>query len=349
MAKKKKSFLLKIFISLFVITLLGVGAGVYWILKKPNVSLGDKKSKIIYIKTGSSFEDVLGVLYDNNVLINRTSFEWLAERKNYKKNIKPGKYRVLARMGNNELINLLRAGVQEPVDIILSNIRTKEQLVSRVCLRLEADSIEMSDKLNDNTYMGKYGFNSANAIALFIPNTYQFYWNTSADQFMDRMAKEYKKFWTDGKKQKAKETGLSQADVITLASIVQAEQYRFNDEKKIIAGLYLNRLKIKMPLQSDPTLIFASGNFSICRVLNEDKEIDSPYNTYKNSGLPPGPICLPELSSVDAVLNYQPNNYIYMCAKEDFSGRHNFSKTLDQHNIFAAKYRVALNKKNIKR
>jgi UPF0755 protein len=184
-------------------------------------------------------------------------------------------------------------------------------------------------------------------LSIFIPNTYQFYWNTSAEQFMERMAKEYKAFWTDERKAKAKKIGLSQTEVAVLASIVQAEQSRHHDEKPVIAGLYINRLKKGMRLESDPTLVYAHGDFSIKRVLNVHKEIDSPYNTYRNSGLPPGPINLPEISSLDAVLNYKSHEYIFMCAKEDFSGYHNFSKTYQQHCIYANKYREALNKRKI--
>jgi len=321
----------------------------YRFVYKPNVNLGEKKSQVIYIPTGSTFIDVLGILTEKNILVSTASFEWLAEKKKYKENIKPGKYRVLSRMGNNELLNLLRAGIQEPVKIFFEGVRTKDQLVTRVCIRLEADSNELLDKLNDNEYLSKYGLNENTALTLFIPNTYEFFWNTSVDQFMDKMATEYKKFWTDARKAKAKQIGLSQSEVTILASIVQAEQSRFDDEKPTIAGLYINRLNKEMPLQSDPTLIYALGDFTVNRVLNVDKKIDSPYNTYMNKGLPPGVICLPEPSSIDAVLNYNKNDYIYMCAKDDFSGKHYFAKSYDQHCIYAAKYREALNKRNINR
>lgn len=352
MAKGKSSFFKKVFLSFLLIILIGGGGALYMayrLIYKTNVNLDGKKSQIIYIPTGSDFNDVMGILTEKNILLNTSSFEWLAERKKYKENIKPGKYRILSKMGNNELVNLLRAGIQEPVKIFFEGVRTKNQLVSRVCIRLEADSSELRDKLSDNEYLSKYGLNENTALTLFIPNTYEFFWNTSADEFITKMATEYKKFWTDDRKAKAKKTGLSQSEVAILASIVQAEQSRFDEEKSTIAGLYLNRLKKEMPLQSDPTLIYALGDFTVNRVLNIDKKIDSPYNTYLNTGLPPGVICLPEVSSIDAVLNYETNDYIYMCAKEDFSGRHYFAKTYDQHCIYAAKYREALNKRNINR
>lgn len=349
----KTSLLKKIlFFFLIVIILLGLAGGyfAYRIVYQPNVSTGDEKSVVIYIPTGSDFEDVIHILSDENIIVRKKSFELLAERKKYKNNIKPGRYRIMAKMNNNQLINLLRSGSQEPVSITFNNLRTKKDLAQRVGEKTETGPDEILRLLSNNSFLNKkYGMNDQSVLCIFLPNTYQFYWNTSAEQFMNRMAREYKKFWTESRKAKAKTIGLSQSEVSILASIVQGEQSQFNEEKPIIAGLYLNRLKKKIPLQSDPTLICATGDYTITRVLNEHKEIDSPYNTYKNTGLPPGPICIPEISSIDAVLNYQKNDFYYMCAKEDFSGKHNFSKTLDQHNVYASKYRKALNQNKIYR
>lgn len=349
---KKKSFIKKVLISIVGVLLVFTAVSgylAYHAIYQPNVSLGGKKSEIIYIKTGSSFSDVVNMLYEHNLILNRTTFEWVAKRKKYDQLVKAGRYRILAKMGNNDLLNLLRSGEQEPVQVTFNNIRTKEQLISRVCNRIEADSAVLIELLNDEQMTAKYGFDKQTIMSIFIPNTYEFFWNTSAEQFVERMAKEYKKFWTDERKAKAKATGLTQSEVVVLASIVQAEQNRYNDEKPIIAGLYINRLKKNMLLQSDPTVIFAIGDFSINRVLTEDMLIDSPYNTYKYAGLPPSPINIPEISSVDAVINYAKSNYIYMCAKEDLSGRHNFASTLVQHNRNANKYRAALNKRKIMR
>jgi len=352
MAKKKStsSFFKKIIIASLLILLAVGGIGGYWAyinLYQPNVNLGDKKSTIIYIPTGSDFEDVVRILNENNVLKNRTSFEWLAEKKKYKNAVKPGKYRILAKMSNNALVNLLRAGIQEPVSINFNGLHTVDQFMLRVGRRIEADSMELLAAVHDNAYLGKYGFNEDNVQALFIPDTYEFYWNTSLDEFFDRMAKEYKKFWTDERKKKANKIGYSQAEIATLASIVQSEQCCDNEEKKIIAGLYINRLKADMALQSDPTVIYAVGDFTIQRVSTEQTRIDSPYNTYMNKGLPPGPIAFAQQSSIDAVLDYDNNDYIYMCAKEDLSGKHYFAKTYDQHCVYAKKYRDALNARNI--
>lgn len=350
MAKGKSSFLKKIFIATILIVLVVGGVGGYYAYKtiyQSNVNLGDKKSEIIYIPTGSTFEDVIRILGENNILKNQSTFELLATKKKYKDNIKPGKYRILAKMSNNALVNLLRAGIQEPININFNGLHTVDEFVARVGRRIEADSNALQQAIRDNGYLSKYGFNQDNVQALFIPNTYEFYWNTSVDQFFERMAKEYKTFWNDERKNKAKAIGYSQTEVMTLASIVQGEQCCDNEEKKIIAGLYINRLNDKMPLQSDPTVIYAIGDFSIQRVSTEQTRYDSPYNTYVNIGLPPGPIGFAQQSSVDAVLNYEKNDYIYMCAKEDLSGKHYFAKTYEQHLIYAKKYRDALNAKNI--
>lgn len=326
-------------------------AGGYYAYKnifQSNVNLNDKKSQIIFIPTGSKFEDVERILTESNILKNTAAFEWLSEKKKYKQAIKPGKYRILSQMSNNALINLLRAGIQEPVEINFNGLHTVDQLIGRVGRRIEADSISLFQAIHNNAYLSKYGFTEKNIQVLFVPDTYEFFWNTSVDEFFDRMAKEYKALWTDTRKKKAKSIGYSQNEVSILASIVQGEQCCDNEEKKIIAGLYINRLKQDMPLQSDPTVIFASGDFTIQRVHTAQKQIDSPYNTYQNKGLPPGPVGFAQESSIDAVLNYTKSDYIYMCAKEDLSGKHYFAKTYEQHQVYAKKYHDALDSKEIR-
>ncbi len=350
MAAKKKNWLKTVIRVLLVIVLVVGAVGGYIVYKfiyKPNVDLADKKSKIIYIPTGSSFEDVVSVLNENDILKDPESFKWLAKEKKYTEAVKPGKYRVLANMSNSALINLLRLGKQEPIEINFNGLHTVPEFISRVGRRIEADSNDLFEAVNNENYIGKYGFTKSNIQALFIPDTYEFYWNTSVDQFFQRMAKEYKSFWTDTRKQRSKALGLSQTEVYTLASIVQAEQCCDKEEKKIIAGLYINRLKQGMKLQSDPTVIFAIGDFSIQRVSSEQVKYNSLYNTYQHEGLPPGPIGFAQESSIDAVLNYMPNDYIYMCAKDDLTGKHCFSKTFEQHKIYAKKYRQALDERNI--
>lgn len=347
---KKSPLLKKTIISIALIVLLIGGVGGYLAFRtiyQTNVNLGQKKSQIIYIPTGSSFADVCRILNENNILKDRATFEFLSEKKKYKNAVKPGKYRILASMSNNALINLLRAGIQETVEINFNGLHTVKELAGRVGRRIEADSSSIYRAAQDDDYLGKYGFNSINVQALFIPNTYQFFWNTSVDQFFERMAKEYKIFWTKERKQKAKAMKFSQTQIAVLASIIQGEQCCDNEEKKIIAGLYINRLKKDMRLESDPTVIYAIGDFTIPRVSYEHKRIQSPYNTYIIGGLPPGPINFVQQSSIDAVLNYTKSDYIFMCAKEDLSGKHYFSRTYEQHLVCARKYHDALDSRGI--
>lgn len=341
----------KVFISLFIIAALVAiyyGYDLYQRVYQPNVTLEEGKSEYFYIHTGSSFSDVVNQLYEQGYIINQASFEWVAEKKsNFKNNIKPGRYLLKDGMSNNDLVDLLRSGEQEPVKVTFNNVRTKQDLAGKLTKNLECDSIEVFQLITDDEFVSKYGFNQQTILTLFLPNSYEFYWNTSAEEAIQRMAEEYKKFWTPERKAKAAVLNLTQSDVAILASIVQAEQSVHADERPKVAGLYINRLRKRMLLQSDPTLVYGIGDFSIRRVLNIHKEIDSPYNTYKYSGLPPGPINLPSITSLDAVLNYEEHDYIYMCAKEDFSGYHNFAKTYNQHLVYARKYQNELNKRRI--
>ena len=347
--KRGTSFFYKIFISVIFILLITGGIYAYWKYKKvyqPNVVLEKKHTEYLYIPTGSTVEDVIQLLYENNYIINRSSFEWLAEKKKYKNHVHPGRYLLKDNMSNNELINLLRSGEQVPVNIIYSRTRTKEQLASKISKQIEADSLSIVKLLNDENFVSNNDFNLNTIISMFIPNTYEFYWNTSAEQFFKRMNKEYKIFWNKKRRNKADKIGLTQIQVSILASIVE-EETKKNDEKPIVAGVYMNRLKKGMRLQADPSIIFAIGDFSIRRVLKKHLSYDSPYNTYKYSGLPPGPISLPSISSIDGVLNFEKHDYLFFCAKGDFSGYHYFAKTLAQHNLNARKYQNTLNKRRI--
>ena len=282
------------------------------------------------------------------MLIDKNSFEWVAERKNYRYNIKAGRYFINRELNNNELLNLLRSGMQIPVKVTFNHLRTKEQLMGKISAQIEADSITIINQLSDTTFLIETGLNNDNVSCLFIPNTYEFYWNISATEFLNKMQKEYDKFWNNERLKKAATIGLTKFEVSTLASIVEMESYK-KEEHPIIARLYLNRLKKGMKLQSDPTIIFAIGDFTIRRVLTKDLKINSPYNTYLHKGLPPGPICLPSINAIDAVLNASKNDYLFMCAREDFSGYHNFAKTSKEHSKNARKYRRALNKQKIMR
>ena len=302
----------------------------------------------LYIPTGSDFEELKTSLYEHGIVINRISFEWLAKKKNLKNNIHPGRYLLENGMSNDELINLLRSGEQSPVKLIFNNIRIKEELAEKVSRQIEPDSTEIINLLNDSIYLGIFGFDLENIVSMFIPNTYELYWNMSAKDFMDRMYTEYNKFWNNERRQKAELLGLDPEDVSILASIIDRETSK-DEEKAIIAGVYLNRMKYNWRLQADPTIIYAWGDFSIRRVLNIHKQIDSPYNTYKYYGLPPGPICIPSVAAIDAVLNQEKHNYMFFCAKADFSGYHAFASTHAEHNINANRYRRALDQRNIRK
>jgi len=304
------------------------------------------KDEYFYVYTESSFDDVLENLEKQDVLKNINSFIWVAKQKNYLNNVKPGKYQIESPSNNNDLVNLLRSGQQIPVQVLIKSFRKKENLSFTLGQILEPDSASFQKVFSDESFLEKYGFKPTTFPALILPNTYEFYWNTSPEQFIARMALEYKNYWNEERKLKAKNLGLSQSEVSTLASIVQSETAKI-DEKPKVAGVYLNRLKKRMRLQADPTLIFAHNDYSIKRVLNLHKQIDSPFNTYKYTGLPPGPILIPEISSIDAVLNAETHNFLYFCAKEDFSGYHNFATNYAAHLRNAKTYQQALNKRKI--
>jgi UPF0755 protein len=272
----------------------------------------------------------------------------VALRKNYPEHVKPGRYIVEQGMNNVELVNMLRAGLQTPVMLTFNNLRNIEQLGQRIGQQIEADSSAIVDLLKDSVYISRFNLNSYTIPALFIPNTYEFYWNTDANQFIDRMYQEYQRFWNDERLEKANNLEMTIAEVTTLASIIEKETVK-DDEKARIAGVYINRLESKWLLQADPTLVFALGDFTIRRVLNEYKKIDSPYNTYKYLGLPPGPICIPSIASIEAVLNYEDHDFFFFCAKDDMSGYHVFAATVTEHNRNARKYQRALDAMQIKK
>ncbi len=303
-----------------------------------------KGHRHIHISTGSDYQAVLQVLEEEGILKNSRSFDWLAKRKKYDQRVLPGRYLLDAGMGNNAIINLLRSGRQDPVKITFNNIRTREQLAGVLSRFIEADSISIMQTLNNREKMNKLGLQPENSALLFIPNTYEFFWNTSADQLIERMHREYTRFWTNERLEKAGRAGLTPIQAGILASIVQRETSK-KDEMSRIAGVYINRLRIGMPLQADPTVIYAIGDFSITRLLHRHLAIDSPYNTYKYRGLPPGPISLPEPGVIDRVLDFEKHNYLFFCAKEDFSGYHAFAATYSDHLQNARRYQRALDQR----
>lgn len=335
----------KLIIIVFALAFIIVGARAYQLYKyvfDANV----RTDYVLIIDQSDGYNDIAAQLEKDIVLLNMKAFKWVSKKKSYKENIKPGRYELLNGMNTNTLVNKLRSGQQDPIDLVFNNVRLKEELAGKVSKYIWADSTAILNLFSNQQKIDSFGFNTETFRSMFIPNTYEMYWTTSADEFANRMHKEYNRFWNEERKQKAIALNLSLPQVSILASIVEQETIK-SDELPIVAGLYINRLKKGMYLQADPTVKYAVGDFSIKRVLNKHLEIDSPYNTYKNVGLPPGPICFPSVKTIDAVLNFEDHNYLYMCAKEDFSGYHSFAATLAQHNRNAARYRSALNRNNI--
>ncbi|MHB1196901.1 MAG: endolytic transglycosylase MltG [Lutibacter sp.] len=305
----------------------------------------------LYIPTGSNFEEVENLV--RPFLKRVKPFVSVAEKLNYPEAVKPGKYKISKGMSNFELVRMLRSGKQTMVNLSYNNQDTFEKLAGRISQQIEADSVSLLKAFTDNSFLEEAGLNSNNAIGMYIPNSYEFYWNTTAEDFRAKMLDEYTKFWDATRLEKAKKLNLTKNEVITLASIVQKETASVN-ERPIVAKLYLNRLTSDWPLQADPTIIFAlkaklGNEMVIKRVFSKDLDINSPYNTYKNTGLPPGPISMPDISSIEAVLNPANHDYFYMCASVTTFGTHEFAKTLDQHNKNAAKYQQWLNKQGVNR
>ena len=336
-----------ILIGITLIILLWASGRFFYKVLSPATNLNGKKDCYLYIPTGASLFTVIDSITVNKCFISKENFIWLAKRKQYDKHIIPGRYRIKHKMSNNSLVNLLRSGHQEPLRITIHNVRTPRELAGKLGKKFEQDSIQFIRLFNNPYFLARFGVSPTTLFVLFIPNTYDLFWNTSGELLLEKMGKEYQRFWSVQRRQQVDSLKLTIVEVVTLASIVEKESNK-DDEKPIVASVYLNRLKKKMLLQADPTVIFAWQNFSIRRVLKKHTEIISPYNTYINSGLPPGPICLPSIASIEAVLGAKSHNYLYFCAKEELSGYHNFATTLDEHNRNARKYQAALNKLNIR-
>jgi len=338
----------KFIILLGVLIVIALG-GTIWVYYLryfgPNVT---NKQTYLYIHTGENYEQLYDTIRQKHLVNDTTTFNWAAHNMKYVNRVKPGKYRLREGMSNRKLIRMLELGEQESVTLSFHNLRLKEQFAGFIAKRLEIDSVVFLKMLDSDQYVQQYGFTPDNVYTMFMPNSYQMYWNTSPDKFFKRMYANYQQFWTPERKQQAADINLSPVQVSVLASIVDAEALH-DDEMPTIAGLYLNRLKAGMKLEADPTVIFAVGDFTIKRVLNKYLTINSPYNTYLFTGLPPGPIMMPSVAAVEAVLNYKKSDYIYMCAKADFSGYHAFATNVADHLVNARKFQQALNERNIKR
>jgi len=330
----------------------GVGAGIFLIVVYfvylffvPNISPKTDKATYLLIPENASYGDVMSQLNNKADILSTFSFNQAAKLMQFNA-LKSGRYKIEKGMGNFRLIRNLMNGRQTPVSLTFNNIRTKEQLAGRLAEQLMPDSVRILNMLNDSAFLTNYNLNPTTSIVVFLPNTYEILWNVTEQILFERMNKEFTKFWNDSRKQKAAAIPLTPVQVCTLASIVD-EETNAKNEKAIVAGLYINRMNHKMPLQADPTVKFALGDFTIKRILFGHLKTDSPYNTYKYLGLPPGPIRIPALTTIDAVLNYYKSDYLYMCAKETLNGEHNFAATWAEHKINAEKYQKALNERGI--
>lgn len=300
----------------------------------------------IYIQPSTDYESVEVQLKEKANLPSEKIFRIIAERMKYPQSIKTGRYAIKNGMTMPEIVRMLRAGNQSAMKMTFNNMRTKEDLSGRIANQLMMDSLSLLSALKDEKIVEQLGFDTNTVVSMFIPNTYEIYWNTDIDKFLNRMQKEYNTFWNENRKAKAEKIGLTPIEVSTLASIVE-EEATYSDEYPIVAGLYLNRLKRGQRLEADPTVKFALNDFSLRRILYKHLEVESPYNTYRNEGLPPGPIRIPSIKGIDATLSPQNHNYLFMCAKDDLSGRHNFATTHAEHIRNAARYQRALNEKKI--
>lgn len=331
------------------LAVLVIGAAVagwgYFQAFRPNVAAA-KHPYALRIPHGVGFDFVMSEIRASNSLLNPESFERVARFRDYDQLVKPGLYYIKPGTNNWDLVGKLRSGDQDQMKLSFKSHRSLDEIADEIGAQMEFGRDALEARLRDDDYLKTYGFNATTVRGLFIPDTYFIYWTLSIDEFFKKMKRNYDAFWTEARKAKAADLGMSQAEVITLASIVQAETY-MSKERPTVAGLYLNRLRDGIPLQADPTVIFAHQDWTIRRVLLSHLEIDSPYNTYKHTGLPPGPINNPEVTAIDGVLNAEQHKYIFMCAKEDFSGYHNFAVTLAQHNKNARLYQAALNAQKV--
>ena len=343
--EKRKKFMLVFLIAGSVLAI-SLTFYFYQVFFVANTLVESDKPYLLKIPSNSVYKNVVDQLYEERVINDAVSFGFVAKILGYQDVIKPGLYQIEPKMNNLQLVRMLRSGQQTPVRVTFNTVRTQEDLAEKISANLEVRKEQFLELLQDSVYIRKFGFEEETVMSLFIPNTYEFWWNTSAEELFERMHKEYQSFWTEARSQKAQDLGLSKEEVSTLASIVQAESQK-SDERPRIAGVYLNRLRIGMPLQADPTLVFAAGDFSIKRLSAKQMAIDSPYNTYKYAGLPPGPINLPDINSLDAVLNFEKHNYLYFCAKEDFSGYHSFAVGYEEHLSNARRNQRALNAADI--
>jgi len=298
--------------------------------------------KQLNIRHGMRFRELEDTLQQQGYVSHVASFSLMARLIGYDRKIIPGAYRLKTNMSNWQALRILKTGAQQPVRIVLHQVHDKEELAEKITKNIEINADDFKKLLDNLDFVSQYGFNLENVLAMFIPNTYEVYWTTTPEGLFERMYKEYQRFWNVNRRIQATRLQLTPIEISILASIVQAETSKI-EEAPLIAGVYLNRLRKKIALQSDPTLLYILKDLSVRRVLHKYKDLDSPYNTYKYRGLPPGPINLPTIAMIDAVLNSTAGDYLYFAAKADFSGYHHFAKTLKEHLYNAKRYQKALN------
>jgi UPF0755 protein len=320
----------------------------FWqVAYSPNLNVEGKEKFVLYVPKNATYESLMDTLHKYKIINDEVAFGFMTKRMGLKESIKPGRYEIKPNAANKEIISKIRSGNQDPVKLTFNNVRTKEDLIKKIGTKLDFDSNVLLEKMKNEEACAKYGFTSETIMCMFLPDTYFIYWNSSVEDFMDRMKTEYEKFWNDKRLAQAKVINMTPIQVGVMASIVQSETNK-PDEMPRVAGVYVNRIATDMPLQADPTVKFAVGDFSLKRILTKHLMTPSPYNTYINTGLPPGPIALPERVALDAVLGYEKHNYTYFCAKEDFSGYHNFAATYTEHLKNADIYQAALDARGIK-
>lgn len=299
----------------------------------------------LYVSARSSYAQLIDSLMPN--IRHRTAFRLYAERLDLENTFEAGHYELQPGMNVIRIARMLKLGLQTPVRVTINNVRISAQLAGKLSRQLDADSTAFMQALTSKELAREVGFDSLTLFSMFLPDTYEFYWTVSPDDFVRRMRKEYDRFWTEERDEKRKRSGLSRMEVMTLASIVY-EETRKTDEMPRIAGVYINRLKKGIPLQADPTIKYAMQDFGLRRILYKHLKYESPYNTYLHRGLPPSPICMPGRNAIEAVLDYEKHDYIFFCARPTFDGYHNFARTLAEHNANARAYSAELNRRKIK-
>jgi len=328
-------------IPIILLTLFAIAAFIAWRIFGSNTNFSENK-KYFYIKTGSNFEEVIGELEQQKICKNPGTFKLIAKQIKYNQNVKAGRYLIEKGSSIYDIAKILKSGRQTAVNLVINKLRTKEDLAQKIAANFECDSVAVIDLLNNNDSLLKFGLDTNTAMTAVIPNTYSIYWNTPANRIFKKLYNEEERFWTEERKKKAAALNLSPIQVYTLASIVEEESNNSEDKGKI-ASVYLNRMATGMRLSADPTVIFALKDFSIKRVYRKYTEFPSPYNTYLNAGLPPGPICTPSIKTIEAVLNAPTTNYLYFVAQPNLTGYSNFAATYKEHMVFAKQYQQWLN------